>query len=475
MIQLLLEDAESREHTGFLILDSAALDHKLKEIKKDIYDQINELMPQHFAFLLGNVPISEKQEAVFKLRMIAKEVKEQEQLLDMKMFTVTFRSIIKSSPVIPFSPVHASSKLETHSFSKMPSFSFEEGDDASKCDLLGESSNVEGDEIGDASKVGTASEMEFESSSIQKKRKLEPSNLGVPVKKVQPKVIHINLDEEGARKDKKFKTKSFLDVLGKKAQSTDEKKTEGKVSHSSSFHSASASATFVQKSILADKCEKAEEPYYAAKARGLKIYTTEEIERAKSSDKAYLQFWNEKTVALCRDPKYRKYQRLAIEGVLNASWTKRKVTMLREDVQQLQLEINEVKQSYPEEKELPTMKTVGKNINRMMIARNAIDVADSEVQRLTEEMKSCFNRDTSIKLSSQLKASQSRVEASYTELKKAQDALRKSIKSEAAKLSTMKERIKMSRVVTFEPPEITLEEENELVKEIEEEKDFEPE
>eukprot|EP00112_Aurelia_sp_Birch-Aquarium-sp1_P010815 Seg2298.3 transcript_id=Seg2298.3/GoldUCD/mRNA.D3Y31 product="hypothetical protein" protein_id=Seg2298.3/GoldUCD/D3Y31 len=436
MIQVLLESAETKEHTGFLVLDTAALDHKLKEIKKEIYDQINELMPQHFAFLLGNIPISEKQEDVFKLRMVAKEVKEQEQLLDMRMFTVRFRSITKSSPVVAFSPVHASSKLETQSFSDMPSLSFDEGDDASKYDLSEESSDVAGDnEVGDTLEVGTASEMEFESMHAEKKRKLEPSTLSFPDNKVQPKIVHIDLDEEDRP----------------------------------------TTSSFVQKSILADKCDKAEEPYYAAKARGLKIYSVEEIQRAKSSDKAYLQFWNEKTVALCRDPKYHKYPRLAIEGVLNASWTKRKVTLLREDVQQLQLEINNLKQSFPEEKELPTMRTVGKNINRMMIARNAINIADSEVQRLANETKSCFNRETNIKLSSQLKAAQSRVEASYTELKKAQDALRKSLKSEAAKLSAAKERIQMSRVVTFEPPEITIEEENDLAKEIEEEKDFEPE
>eukprot|EP00112_Aurelia_sp_Birch-Aquarium-sp1_P016469 Seg3737.3 transcript_id=Seg3737.3/GoldUCD/mRNA.D3Y31 product="hypothetical protein" protein_id=Seg3737.3/GoldUCD/D3Y31 len=125
--------------------------------------------------------------------------------------------------------------------------------------------------------------------------------------------------------------------------------------------------------------------------------------------------------------------------------------------------------------ELPTMRTIGKNINRMMIARNAINIADIEVQRLANKMKSCFNRETNIKLSSQLKAAESRVEASYTELKKVQDALRKSLKSEAAKLSAAKERIQISRVVTFEPPEITIEKENDLEKEIEEDKDFEPE
>ena len=35
--------------------------------------------------------------------------------------------MVKSSLMVPFSPVHASGNLETNSFSKMQSFSLEEG------------------------------------------------------------------------------------------------------------------------------------------------------------------------------------------------------------------------------------------------------------------------------------------------------------------------------------------------------------
>ena len=60
---------------------------------------------QQFAFFLGNILISKKQEAVFKLRMVHKEVTEQ--LLDMKIVTVTFSLMIKLSPGTPFSAVQA--------------------------------------------------------------------------------------------------------------------------------------------------------------------------------------------------------------------------------------------------------------------------------------------------------------------------------------------------------------------------------
>ena len=149
-------------------------------------------------------------------------------------------------------------------------------------------------------------------------------------------------------------------MLGKESKSLGKEMIEKATANFSTSDSSTASSTFVQQSLLAGKSDKPQERFFAAKARGLKIHSQDEIERAKSTDLVYLEFWDEKMTALSIDNKYNKYLRLALEGVINASWTKRKVAILRGDVQQFRFQINNFKELNPEEKELPTMKTVAK-------------------------------------------------------------------------------------------------------------------
>ncbi len=292
----------------------------------------------------------------------------------------------------------------------------------------------------------------------------ENENATCVPKKRNIDVTKEKFEEAGKQKARKVE-KSFLEVIGKKA------KPERKKDMSQSPFS-------VQTSLFSNKCDTMlEKGYHAAKARGLKIFSPEDIKRAKPSNKPYLEFWNDKTIALANDPKYAKYQRLAMEGVVIASWTKRKVVLLREEARQLEMEIEDLKgSSTKDEKDLPSMKNVAKNINRMMVARNAIDVADAEVQKLNEEIQQCFNKDLNAKLRKDLQSAMARVEGGYTELKKTQDALRKSLKSDKAKLSKLKEQLQMQSLEDYEPPQVlTVEEEDELAADIEKETDFLPE
>eukprot|EP00112_Aurelia_sp_Birch-Aquarium-sp1_P016468 Seg3737.2 transcript_id=Seg3737.2/GoldUCD/mRNA.D3Y31 product="hypothetical protein" protein_id=Seg3737.2/GoldUCD/D3Y31 len=72
--------------------------------------------------------------------------------------------------------------------------------------------------------------MEFESVHTEKKRKLEPSTLSFPDKKVQPEILHIDPDEEDrpSTTSKQIKMKSFLDVLGKRYKAQRRKRQKRK-------------------------------------------------------------------------------------------------------------------------------------------------------------------------------------------------------------------------------------------------------
>ncbi len=87
------------------------------------------------------------------------------------------------------------------------------------------------------------------------------------------------------------------------------------------------------------------------------------------------------------------------------------------------------------------MKTVIKNMNRIMVAKYAIDVADVEVKELHQKMNQCLNKERTMLLQKSIKVALA--ERGFTELEKTQ--------VKRVKLSALKERQQMSSMAYYEP------------------------
>ena len=71
--------------------------------------------------------------------------------------------------------------------------------------------------------------------------------------------------------------------------------------------------------------------YINAKMKNIKVYTEEEIANPKSEmERKKRQFWNEKAERLVKSSKTSKCGKTTIAGVIDVTWTLRKISLIEE-------------------------------------------------------------------------------------------------------------------------------------------------
>ena len=123
-----------------------------------------------------------------------------------------------------------------------------------------------------------------------------------------------------------------------------------------------------QQLLFSESSDK-KKPHIATETKGLKIYTEKQITGCTGLTKKYRKFWNAKAEAIWSKSK-------SIEGVVNCSRVLKKITLLREDVRLLEIKITELRESDKQLKNMPDLKTVYKNLDRMK--KTASSLAKSE-------------------------------------------------------------------------------------------------
>ena len=175
--------------------------------------------------------------------------------------------------------------------------------------------------------------------------------------------------------------------------------------------------------------------YQHTRQKGLKIYEKKEIETAKSDlERMRRQFWNEKCEQLCTRSETANQGKYAITGIVDVAWTLRKTTLLEEESRKL--EMDEQEMFGAEESVLSTSlpgrgkqkaSTIPHNIDRMKIVNENVLQADREMTNCKEKLKHA-NAIEKNKINERLKQLKTTLDGSYTELKRAQDALSKAQK-----------------------------------------------
>ena len=173
-------------------------------------------------------------------------------------------------------------------------------------------------------------------------------------------------------------------------------------------------------------------PYYHAKTNNMKIYSPKEIESATGMEKKRRQFWNDKAEQLAQNKKTRNQSKTVLSGLIDVSWTLRKTSMLESDVKKL---LDEEKVLFRKDdvagKKLGTQKkdTISKNVERMSAAHHAVEGIDQEVEKVQEAFQAAQTLVDRRKYSKEYERKKLVLDGAYTELKRAQDALTKSMKA----------------------------------------------
>ena len=86
---------------------------------------------------------------------------------------------------------------------------------------------------------------------------------------------------------------------------------------------------------------KPKQPYSAARARKIKIYSHSEIANSSRMTKVYREFWNAKGEELCQSSAVSNYKPGEIQGAINVAWTLEKSKLIKDEVHKVNDEINQ--------------------------------------------------------------------------------------------------------------------------------------
>lgn len=222
---------------------------------------------------------------------------------------------------------------------------------------------------------------------------------------------------------------SAFDVLGKQSpNATGKNRSKRKNSSLENFFTPES-----KKKQSTFSCKTPPSPFAAVISKNIKIYSPAEIESPNNqTERVRRMFWNKKAQHLVGNSNYHNWPKHAIIGVINSMWTLEKVDLLKEEANQLEIESDETQDEVVSKS---VMSLVNRNLRRMLIARDAVSKTNEEIRledSLFKDIKTGVEREKSRNI---IKKKRMVLDQEYAELKKAQDALRKSLVSGREKLT----------------------------------------
>ena len=172
--------------------------------------------------------------------------------------------------------------------------------------------------------------------------------------------------------------------------------------------------------------------------RNLKIYTDAEIKKGRGQEQAYRTFWNEKVKKMAKN---RQISNKEIYKRANDEWRHHRSKVLVKD----SIDMEEiVKSTYTEKREDeetedgPQAKklkagTVPSNISRVKAASASLESLLAELNRKTEELKKTFDPILKKEIQTELSQLQMSLDSSKSEMRKAQETLRKNLKTKKSR------------------------------------------
>lgn len=180
----------------------------------------------------------------------------------------------------------------------------------------------------------------------------------------------------------------------------------------------------------------------AAEMIGIRVYSKEEIERSEGMTKDFYRFWNLKAEEICSDEEtLKKLGRsvTGIQGAIHTSWVLRKSELL-------ELEGSKIKELAKEA--YPDLVTRGKKLKSLETGLMRMGVAMTAVTSAYEQI-AADTGPASL-------TSKQQLHDRMSELKQAQESLRKALQRKRTEIGEMKlEALSSSEVILAKPAELT--------------------
>ena len=159
--------------------------------------------------------------------------------------------------------------------------------------------------------------------------------------------------------------------------------------------------------------------YSAARGR-VYLYSESTIEKATDRRQDYYRFWNEKAEELCSSPSFSKYSKQELHGIIDTHWRMHATELCIRDAEREEELAKSLSQEIPGHKLALSAKTVNKNLNLLREQHQ-------QIRSINEEITALRARGLSPQVKTTIKQKEEELKNSLTELKLAQDRLRKSV------------------------------------------------
>lgn len=171
------------------------------------------------------------------------------------------------------------------------------------------------------------------------------------------------------------------------------------------------------------------QPYSAARARKVKIYSQKEIEGSTGLTQVYRKFWNGKAEEICANQSLTSLKAGEIQVAINVAWILQKTSHLRREVEEITAEVGQPCSNAVAKKLQMSAKTIAKKTRRVEKAHESLDNTQQELTDARFELFQAPNSCQRKKINEKVDNLENVLGVNLTELRKAEDALRKSIEN----------------------------------------------
>lgn len=177
------------------------------------------------------------------------------------------------------------------------------------------------------------------------------------------------------------------------------------------------------------------QPYSAARARKVKLYSDREIQGASGMVKLYRAFWNNKAEEICSSQALKQFTQGEVQGAINVAWIIEKATHIKNEAKELEIDVGPGCPDHMVKKFTESKKTLERNTKRMEAAKNSLTQIQGKLDNARHELFNSKNKVERTEALTKIENVEKDLEKELTELRKAEDSLRKSVDNKRKLLS----------------------------------------
>ncbi len=157
----------------------------------------------------------------------------------------------------------------------------------------------------------------------------------------------------------------------------------------------------------------------------MKIFKEQEINESTGMKKSYRLFWNDKAEELCRSNALKTFKPEEIQGAINVAWSLKKTEILKDQIEEVSEEIASKCSTDELKKFQLAKKTAEKKTKRVDAAVSALRKTQEDLTTDRQEFLDSTNKSERKLASTRVDKIEKDLDAQMAELRRAQDALRK--------------------------------------------------